>query len=111
MMRGFGVLGIIIYYENWWENIEIIIENSQVPVIIDAGIGVPSHAAEAMEMGADAVLINSAIALAKNPPLMAEAMGKAVQAGRQAFLAGRLPQRSNAEASSPSVGSIFNKND
>ncbi len=85
-------------------NIRIIIENSNVPVIVDAGIGVPSHAAKAMEMGADAVLVNSAIALSKDPPSMAEAMGKAVQAGREAFLAGRLQERSEAIPSSPLYG-------
>ncbi len=85
-------------------NIKIIIENSKVPVIVDAGIGVPSHAAYAMEIGADAVLINSAIALAKDPKLMAEAMSKGVQAGRSAFLAGRLEKRSKASASSPMGG-------
>ncbi len=91
-------------------NIGIIIENSNIPVVIDAGIGVPSEAAHAMEMGADAVLVNSAIAMAQNAPAMAEAMSKAVQAGREAFLAGRLPQRSNAESSSPNWGIISNKN-
>ncbi len=85
-------------------NIRIIIENSKVPVIIDAGIGVPSHAAKAMEMGADAVLINSAIALSQDPPSMAEAMRKAVQAGYKAFLAGRLQERSEAIPSSPVSG-------
>ena len=90
-------------------NIELIIENSKVPVVVDAGIGVPSEAAQAMEMGADAVLVNSAIALAQNPPRMAKAMSQAVQAGRQAFWAGRLPQRANALASSPSWGMISQK--
>ncbi len=85
-------------------NIRIIIENSKVPVIVDAGIGVPSHAAKAMEMGADAVLINSAIALAQDPQSMAEAMRKAVQAGRKALLAGALQQRPEAIASSPLTG-------
>jgi len=87
-------------------NIKLIIENSKIPVVVDAGIGVPSEAAQAMEMGADAVLINSAIALAKDPPKMANAMAKAVQAGREAFLAGRLHQRSDAVASSPQLGVI-----
>ena len=87
-------------------NISMIIENASVPVIVDAGIGVPSEAAQAMEMGADAVLINSAIALAGDPSAMAEAMNKAVQAGRQAFLAGRLPKRAHASASSPSQGIV-----
>ena len=82
-------------------NISIIIENSQVPVIIDAGIGVPSEASQAMELGADGVLINSAIALANNPPLMAKAINYGVQAGRQAFLAGRIKKQNMAVASSP----------
>ncbi|KGG13693.1 Thiazole biosynthesis protein ThiG [Prochlorococcus sp. MIT 0601] len=90
-------------------NIQIIIENAKIPVIVDAGIGVPSHAAEAMEMGADAVLINSAIALAQNAPLMAEAMYKGVEAGRQAFLAGRLEEKEIASASSPKIGIISNQ--
>ena len=87
-------------------NISIIIENSKIPVIVDAGIGVPSEAAQAMEMGAAAVLINSAIALAQDPVLMAEAMSKAVKAGRQAFRAGRLPIRAEASPSSPKKGLI-----
>ena len=87
-------------------NISLILENSNVPVIVDAGIGVPSEAAQAMEMGADAVLVNSAIALAKNAPAMAQAMSQAVQAGRQAYLAGRLPQKSHATPSSPTWGII-----
>ena len=82
-------------------NISIIIENSKVPVIIDAGIGVPSEASQAMELGADGVLINSAIALADNPPLMAKAINYGVKAGRQAFLAGRIAKQSFAIASSP----------
>ncbi len=87
-------------------NIEIIIENSKVPVIVDAGIGVPSHSAQAMEMGADAVLVNSAIALAKDPPRMAEAIAKAVDGGREGYLAGRLQEASTASASSPLHGTI-----
>ena len=87
-------------------NISIIIENSKVPVIVDAGIGVPSEAAFAMELGADAVLINSAIALAEDPASMAQAMAKATEAGRQGFLAGRLPQREIASPSSPILGTI-----
>ena len=82
-------------------NISIIIENSKVPVIIDAGIGVPSEASQAMELGADGVLINSAIALSDNPPLMAKAINYGVKAGRQAFLAGRIEKQSLAIASSP----------
>ncbi len=85
-------------------NIKIIIENSNVPVIVDAGIGVPSDAAKAMEMGADAVLVNSAIALAKDPQVMAEAMHQGVEAGYKAFLAGRLKQRMEGNPSSPVIG-------
>ncbi len=88
------------------DNIGLIIENAKVPVVVDAGIGVPSEAAQAMEMGADAVLVNSAIAMAQDAPAMAEAMSKAVEAGRQAFWAGRIPQRANALASSPISGTI-----
>ena len=87
-------------------NIGLIIENAGVPVVVDAGIGVPSEAAQALEMGADAVLVNSAIALAGDPSAMAEAMGQAVQAGRIAYLAGRLPKRNEASASSPSEGLV-----
>ncbi len=90
-------------------NIGLIIENSKVPVVVDAGIGVPSEASEAMEMGADAVLINSAIALANNPSLMASGMNKAVQAGREAYLAGRMTAKSQASASSPTHGLITSK--
>jgi len=87
-------------------NIALIIENARVPVVVDAGIGVPSEAAQAMEMGADALLINSAIALAGNPPLMAQAMAQACQAGRSALVAGRLPLRQQASASSPLSGRV-----
>ena len=87
-------------------NIALIIENASVPVVVDAGIGVPSEAAQALEMGADAVLVNSAIALARNPAAMAEAMGQAVIAGRTAFCAGRLPRREEASASSPTTGLV-----
>ena len=82
-------------------NISIIIENAKIPVIIDAGIGVPSEASQAMEMGADGVLINSSIALSKNPVEMAEAMCLGVKAGRKAFLGGRIKSRKIAQASSP----------
>ncbi len=82
-------------------NISIIIENAKVPVIVDAGIGVPSEASQAMEIGADGVLINSAIALANNPPLMAQAINDGVKAGRNAFLAGRIEKQNLAVASSP----------
>jgi thiazole synthase len=87
-------------------NIEIIISNATVPVVVDAGIGTPSEAAAAMEMGADALLINSAIALAQQPPVMATAMGLATQAGRFAYLAGRIPVKDYAIASSPVTGTI-----
>ena len=87
-------------------NIKIIIENANIPVIVDAGIGAPSEAAQAMEMGADALLINSAIALAKNPPAMARAMNMAAVAGRLAYLAGRMPMKDYASASSPLTGTV-----
>lgn len=88
-------------------NIAIIIEQAKIPVVVDAGIGTPSEAAQAMEMGADALLINSAIALAKNPVNMAKAMGLATQAGRLAYLAGRMPLKQYASASSPLTGTII----
>lgn len=81
--------------------LQIIIEQSSVPVVVDAGIGAPSHAAEAMEMGADAVLVNTAIAVANNPVRMADAFRQAVIAGREAYLAGLGAQSFQAEASSP----------
>jgi thiazole synthase len=87
-------------------NIEIIIENAKVPVVVDAGIGTPSEAAQAMEMGASALLINSAIAGAQNPAAMARAMGMATEAGRLAYLAGRIPVKSYASASSPLTGTV-----
>jgi thiazole synthase len=87
-------------------NIAIIIDNATIPVVVDAGIGAPSEAALAMEMGADALLINSAIALAQNSTAMARAMGMAAEAGRLAYLAGRIPVKSYAQASSPLTGTI-----
>ncbi len=87
-------------------NIQIIIENATVPVVVDAGIGTPSEAAQAMEMGADALLINTAIAQAETPALMAKAMGMATAAGRFAYLAGRIPIKAYASASSPLTGTI-----
>ncbi len=87
-------------------NIAIIIEQANIPVVVDAGIGAPSEAAQAMEMGADALLINSAIALAENAPAMAQAMGMAATAGRLAYLAGRIPIKQYASASSPLTGTI-----
>ncbi len=86
------------------ESIEIIIEKANVPVVVDAGLGAPSHAAEAMEMGADAVLVNTAIAVAGNPETMARAFKKGTEAGREAFLAGLGRPQKMAEASSPLTG-------
>lgn len=91
--------------QNKWSLLEII-ENAKVPVIVDAGVGTASDAAIAMELGCDGVLMNTAIAGAKDPVLMASAMKKAVQAGREAFLAGRIPRKRNASASSPIEGLI-----
>ncbi|MEX2599019.1 MAG: thiazole synthase [Dehalococcoidia bacterium] len=88
------------------EEIEIIIEQASVPVIVDAGLAVPSHAAEAMEMGAAAVLVNTAIARAKDPVLMGEAFRLGVEAGRKAYLAGRIERQRYAQASSPLEGVI-----
>jgi thiazole synthase len=87
-------------------NISIIKEFARVPVVVDAGVGTASDAAIAMELGADAVLLNTAIAAAGQPVLMAEAMRHAVAAGRLAFLAGRMPKRRYASASSPLTGTI-----
>jgi thiazole synthase len=86
------------------EQVRIIIEEARIPVVVDAGIGVPSDAALAMELGADAVLVNSAVALAKDPALMAEAIRGGVEAGRKAYLAGRIPKRGEASPSSPTEG-------
>ncbi|MFT4257185.1 MAG: thiazole synthase [Pseudoxanthomonas sp.] len=91
--------------QNKWSLLEII-ENAKVPVIVDAGVGTASDAAIAMELGCDGVLMNTAIAGARDPVLMAGAMRKAVQAGREAFLAGRIPRKRNASASSPIEGLI-----
>lgn len=82
-------------------NLKIILENSKVPVIVDAGVGTASDAAKAMELGCDGVLMNSGIAGARDPVLMAEAMGLAIAAGRAAYLAGRIPKKLYATASSP----------
>ncbi|WP_126426740.1 thiazole synthase [Brevibacillus marinus] len=87
-------------------NLRFIIEEAQVPVIVDAGIGSPADAAKAMELGADGVLLNSAVALADDPVLMAEAMKLAVEAGRKGYLAGRIPKKRYASASSPQEGMI-----
>jgi thiazole synthase len=86
------------------EEIQLIIADAKVPVVVDAGIGTPSDAAMSMEMGADAVLINSAVALARNPAQMAQAMRLGVEGGRLAHLAGRMPRREMASASSPLEG-------
>ncbi|PPE73937.1 thiazole synthase [Solimonas fluminis] len=87
-------------------NLLTIIENAKVPIIVDAGVGTASDAAIAMELGCDGVLMNTAIAEAKNPVLMASAMRKAIEAGREARLAGRMPRRRYASASSPLEGII-----
>ena len=87
-------------------NIEIILENSNKPIIVDAGVGTASDASIAMELGCDGVLMNTAIAEAKNPILMASAMKKAIESGREAFLAGRMQKRLYASKSSPEDGVI-----
>jgi thiazole synthase len=87
-------------------NLRIILEQAKVPVIVDAGVGTASDAAVAMELGCHGILLNTAIAHARQPVLMAEAMRGAVIAGRQAFLAGRMPKRLYANASSPEAGLI-----
>jgi thiazole synthase len=100
---GMGIL-------NPW-NLRLIIDNAKVPVVVDAGVGTASDAAIAMELGCDAVLMNTAIAKAQNPVLMAQAMRKAVEAGREAFLAGRMPKKLySATPSSPTTGLIAAKN-
>ncbi|MGH8090101.1 MAG: thiazole synthase [Rudaea sp.] len=91
--------------QNRWNILEIV-ENAKVPVIVDAGVGTASDAAIAMELGCDGVLMNTAIAGAKDPVLMAAAMRKAVEAGRDAFRAGRIPRKRYASASSPIDGTI-----
>jgi thiazole synthase len=99
---GMGIL-------NPW-NLQLILEAARVPVIVDAGVGTASDAAVAMELGCDAVLMNTAIAAAKDPLLMAQAMKKAVEAGRDAFLAGRMPRKLyTASPSSPTSGMISPK--
>ena len=87
--------------------LSLIIEQTQVPVLVDAGVGTASDAAIALELGCDGVLMNTAIAHARNPVLMASAMKHAVMAGREAFLAGRMPARYMAQASSPQTGYFF----
>ena len=95
---GMGIL-------NPW-NLQIIIAQAKVPVLVDAGVGTASDAAIAMELGCDGVLMNTAIAGARDPVLMASAMRKAIEAGREAFLAGRIPRKRYASASSPLSGLI-----
>jgi len=87
-------------------NIKIIVENAKVPVLVDAGVGTASDAAIAMELGCDGVLMNTAISDAKDPMMMARAMRQAVQAGRLAYLAGRMPKKEYASASSPQQGMV-----
>jgi thiazole synthase len=87
-------------------NIQIIIETARIPVVVDAGIGTPSEATQAMELGADALLINTAIARAENPAMMARAMGLATIAGRLAYKAGRIPVQAIASPSSPTTGIV-----
>jgi len=87
-------------------NLQLIVEQATVPVIVDAGVGTASDAAVAMELGCDGVLMNTAIAAATKPQLMAEAMRLGVIAGRKAFAAGRMPMRMHAHASSPTIGMI-----
>ena len=88
-------------------NIRLIVENADVPILVDAGVGTASDAAIAMELGCDGVLMNTAIAAAQNPVLMASAMKKGIEAGREAFLAGRMPRKAYASASSPIDGTFF----
>lgn len=88
-------------------NILTIVENANVPIIVDAGVGTASDSAIAMELGCDGVLMNTAIAAAQQPVLMASAMKKAIEAGREAFLAGRMPRKRFASASSPIDGTFF----
>ena len=88
-------------------NIMTIVENATVPILVDAGVGTASDAALAMELGCDGVLMNTAIAGARDPVLMASAMKKGIEAGREAFLAGRIPRKRFASASSPIDGTFF----
>ncbi len=88
------------------DNIKIIIEQSNIPVVVDAGLGVPSEASDVMELGAGCVLVNTAIALAEDPVKMAEAFKLGVEAGRKAYEAGRIPVKAYASASSPLTGVV-----
>ena len=99
---GMGIL-------NPW-NLQLVLDKVKVPVLVDAGVGTASDAAVAMELGCDGVLMNTAVAAARNPVLMARAMKKAVEAGREAFLAGRMPKKLySASPSSPTEGTISSK--
>jgi thiazole synthase len=89
-----------------FDQIRIIVEQARVPVVVDAGIGAPSDAAQAMELGADACLVNTAVALAEDPPAMAKAIALGLEAGRMAYLAGRIPKKAYASASSPLEGVV-----
>jgi thiazole synthase len=88
-------------------NIRTIVENAKVPILVDAGVGTASDAAVAMELGCDGVLMNTAIAAARDPVLMASAMRKGIEAGREAYLAGRMAPKRFASASSPLDGLFF----
>jgi thiazole synthase len=90
-------------------NIRLILEEASVPIIVDAGVGSASDAAIALEMGCDGVLLNSAVAHASQPVMMASAMGKAIEAGRESFLAGRMSRKAYASASSPMEGTFFDQ--
>ncbi|HEY7064969.1 MAG TPA: thiazole synthase [Chloroflexota bacterium] len=89
-----------------FDQIRIIVEQARVPVVVDAGIGAPSDAAQAMELGADACLVNTAVALAQDPPTMAKAIAMGLEAGRMAYVAGRIPKKAYASASSPLEGVV-----
>jgi len=93
------------------ELIQVLINEIDVPIVVDAGIGAPSQAAEAMEMGADAVLVNTAVATAQNPPMIARAFAQAIEAGRLAYLSGLPQQEPAAHASSPLTGFLYDELD
>ncbi len=101
-----GPIGSGLGIQNRYNILEIV-QNAKVPILVDAGVGTASDATIAMELGCDGVLMNTAIAVAKDPVLMASAMKKAIQAGREAFLAGRMPRKRYASASSPIDGTFF----
>ncbi len=101
-----GPIGSGLGIQNRYNILEIV-QNATVPILVDAGVGTASDATIAMELGCDGVLMNTAIAAAKDPVLMAGAMKKAIEAGREAFLAGRMPRKRYASASSPIDGTFF----